>query len=151
MPFANLPHIIDGNFKVAESVAVHQYIAQKFCPAMLGSTPQERGRRYQLQGIANDQFQGFLKYVLATDDKQRVLTQCLKNMRQFVQSLGEKQFLDDDSVPCIADFIFFEHIEYGQKLSDGNVWQTYPTLEAYHNRMANLPGVKEFRASEKFI
>ena len=54
MPFANLPHLIDGDFKVTETIAVHQYIAQKFCPQVLGSTPQERGRRYQLQCIAND-------------------------------------------------------------------------------------------------
>ena len=72
-------------------------------------------------------------------------------MKKFVESLGSKNFLDDEAVPCIADFIFFEHIEYGQKLSDGHVWLAYPTLEAYHNRMANLSGVKEFRASDKFI
>ena len=72
-------------------------------------------------------------------------------MQAFVKSLGEKQFLDSETIPCIADFIFFEHIEYGQKLTGGNVWQTFPSLEAYHSRMAELQGVKEFRASERFI
>ena len=151
MPFANLPHIIDGDFKVTETIAVHQYIAQKLCPQVLGDTPQERGRRYQLQSIANDKFVHFLKMVFVTDDKQRVATLCLQNMQAFVACLGQRNFLDSDTIPCIADFIFFEHIEYGQRLSNGTVYQTYPTLEAYHGRMANLQGVKEFRASDKFI
>lgn len=72
-------------------------------------------------------------------------------MQGFVTCLGSRNFLDSDTIPCIADFIFFEHIEYGQKLTGGKVWETFPTLEAYHNRMANLPGVKEFRESDKFI
>ena len=39
MDFANLPYIIDGDFKISETKAVHQYIAAKYCPSLLGSTP----------------------------------------------------------------------------------------------------------------
>ena len=39
MEFANLPYIIDGNFKISETYAVHQYIAAQFCPDLLGKTP----------------------------------------------------------------------------------------------------------------
>lgn len=89
--------------------------------------------------------------VFVTDDKLRVTALCLMNMKPIAESLGQKNYLDSETTPCIADFIFFEFIEYGLKLTGDNVWQAYPTLEAYHNRMANLPGVKEFRESDKFI
>ena len=39
MDFPNLPYIIDGDFKLSETYAVHQYIAQKYCPDVLGNTP----------------------------------------------------------------------------------------------------------------
>lgn len=38
-PFSNLPYIIDGEYKLSETYAVHNYIAQKFMPSMIGSTP----------------------------------------------------------------------------------------------------------------
>jgi glutathione S-transferase len=38
--FANLPGIKDGDFYLSESVAVTRYIAAKWCPALLGSTPE---------------------------------------------------------------------------------------------------------------
>ena len=60
--------------------------------------------------------------VFVTDDKLRVTALCLRNMQPIAESLGQKNFLDSETIPCIADFIFFEHIEYGQKLTDGNVW-----------------------------
>ena len=39
MPFCNLPYIIDGNVKISETLAVHQYIASKYKPELLGRTP----------------------------------------------------------------------------------------------------------------
>ena len=49
MDFPNLPYIDCNGFKVTETLAVHQYIAEKFCPAVLGTTPAERARRFTLQ------------------------------------------------------------------------------------------------------
>ena len=34
--FANLPYIIDGDFKLTESAAVTAYICDKWCPQLLG-------------------------------------------------------------------------------------------------------------------
>ena len=56
MPFCNLPYIIDGNTKISETLAVHQYIASKYKPELLGRTPQEKGRSYQLQNVVIDKF-----------------------------------------------------------------------------------------------
>ena len=46
MPFANLPYLIDGDYKLSETYAVHNYIALKYCPSLIGETPQEKARAY---------------------------------------------------------------------------------------------------------
>ena len=88
---------------------------------------------------------GFMK-----EDKSYTANYCFRYMEKFVKTLGNKKYLNGDKL-CIADFIFFEHIEFGQALSDGKTWEKHPTLEAYHSRIANLPGIKEFQASDKFL
>ena len=110
--FINLPYIVCGDFKLAESFAVHQFIAQKFKPELLGETPQERGRNYQLQSIANDNFITFMKLGFMKEEKSYTANYCFRYMEKFVKHLGDKKYLNGDKL-CIADFIFFEHIEFG--------------------------------------
>ena len=54
MTHPNLPYITQGNFKLSETYAVQQFICQKYQPELLGTTPQERARVYQLQCIVSD-------------------------------------------------------------------------------------------------
>ena len=65
MPFCNLPYIIDGDVKLSETFAVHQYIAGKFLPSALGTTPAERARAYQLQCIGNEVVINYTKMCFA--------------------------------------------------------------------------------------
>ena len=39
MPYPNLPHISHGPFHVSETIAVCQYICEKYKPELLGKTP----------------------------------------------------------------------------------------------------------------
>jgi glutathione S-transferase len=61
MDFPNLPYLVDGNFKVSETFAVHVYIAQMFCPSIYGTTPQEQARVTQLNRIGDENFMNFIK------------------------------------------------------------------------------------------
>ena len=45
-PGINLPYIEDGNFKLSEALAVQRYICSKWCPALLGDTPEKRAKVY---------------------------------------------------------------------------------------------------------
>ena len=65
--FINLPYITHGEFKLTETKAVCQYIVHKFKPELLGTTPQEKARAYQLQTIANEQFFTFIKLCFGQD------------------------------------------------------------------------------------
>ena len=49
LDFPNLPHVIDGDFKLTESKAVHVYICDRWCPDLMGSSPEERAQIIMLQ------------------------------------------------------------------------------------------------------
>ena len=42
--FPNLPYLIDGDYKLTECKAIHSYICDRWCPALLGSTPEQRAQ-----------------------------------------------------------------------------------------------------------
>ena len=60
-----------------------------------------------------------------------------------------RKFLTGEK-PVIADFILFEHVEYAKhvdpNVTGGNA-ELIANMHTFHERMANLPGVKEFRES----
>ena len=83
-----------------------------------------------------------------TDDQAKIAEECLKQLEEVYQYLGDKQFLTGDEV-CLADFVLYEHCNFAQRLTEGKTWERYPKLEAHNQRMSNLPGLKEYLNSER--
>ena len=80
-------------------------------PELLGDTPEERARNYQLQSIAHTNFITFMKVGFTKEDKSVTAHYCFRYMADFIKYLGDKKYLNGDKL-CIADFVFFEHIEF---------------------------------------
>ena len=120
--FPNLPFIIDGDVNVTETFAVHRYIADKFKPELLGSTPAERAKVMQLYSIVNDKFiNALVKLVFAEGTTREQLNAAsLGALETGVGPLlnDDRQFLNGANV-CLADFIFFETIEYANQIAKG--------------------------------
>ena len=65
--------------------------------------------------------------------------------------LGTKKFIIGDYV-TFPDFFIFENIELFDFVCDkGGLIAKYPNLGTYRDRMANLPGVKEYLASDRCL
>ena len=54
LAFPNLPYLLDGDYKLTESNAIMKYIAQKYGPQLLGSTPEIVGTVEMLAGVVGD-------------------------------------------------------------------------------------------------
>jgi len=143
MDFPNLPYLVDGDFKISETFAVHVYIAQKFCPSLYGTTPQEQARVTQLNRIGDENFMNFIKMCFQDgNDKAGVTAKCMDGLAPLGNLLNDDRPFLRGHTPCIADFILFEHINYANHLSENQTYARYPKLEAFHTRVANLPNFK---------
>lgn len=74
----------------------------------------------------------------------------LANLKPLVDHLGDKKFLEGDTV-FLPDFLLFEFVEYAQAVNGGVTFQTYPTLEAFCNNVKGLPGMREFYNSDRAV
>ena len=78
---------------------------------------------------------------ICSDDKEMCANSAIEGLRIIVNYLGDKLFLCGDK-PTLADFQFFEGIEYTNLICaddhDGayRTYQEFPTLEDYRNRIA---------------
>ena len=74
----------------------------------------------------------------------------MDNLRPLVDFMGMNEYMCNGKL-SVVDFVVFEHIEMALKLTDNGVFRRYPELEAYHARIKNLPGLKEFYESDRMI
>ena len=52
-----------------------------------------------------------MKVGFTKEDKSVTAHYCFRYMADFIKYLGDKKYLNGDKL-CIADFVFFEHIEF---------------------------------------
>ena len=61
--------------------------------------------------------------------------------------LKDNDYINGDKL-CLVDFLVFEMCNYSDRLDEGGIFVTHPNLKAHHNRMKELPGLKEFLDSK---
>ena len=54
LDFPNLPYMIDGDFSLTETFAIHKYLADKYAPELLGMNAEQQGVVQMLSGVLLD-------------------------------------------------------------------------------------------------
>ena len=99
-PFANLPYLVDGDFKVTESSAIPVYLAHKAGRTdLLGEGHQEQAQVRQIEGILNDVRANIFKIIMlkeghkaAYEETFKVDGQVAQKIDQLSKFLGDKEF-----------------------------------------------------------
>ena len=86
--FPNLPYLIDLDYKLTETTAIHKYLAEKFCPNLLGNNIEHRGEVNMLESIiCGNGLNGMIRNACYSNEKEKAIKAI------------------EDNVPIIAEFI----------------------------------------------
>ena len=98
--FPNLPWVEDGSVIVTETPAIHDYLAARYMPALLGDTPEIRAKVNQLAGVIVafrwDCMWPCYGAKGKKPDGPDVENEIASKMPRIVAALGDKKFLTGD-------------------------------------------------------
>lgn len=141
LEFPNLPYFIDGNVKMTETLAIHQYIADKWDPTLLGNTPKERAHVMMMAGIVKDLKMAVTGPMYGSGSKDEVMAKVPDLLPPILKYQGKNKFLCTNDKPTYVDFWFFELIQALRWVTDGKIFQDYQALKYYYDEISALPNL----------
>lgn len=151
LPFASLPYFVDNKLKLTGHIAIHQYVADKWMPELLGKTTEQRAMVDMLAGVLSN-LREFIdeschKGELSMADLGNEILERLHATA--VRCNGRKYLLGNDL--SYMDFYLYELLQLIDYITQGEVYQAYPHLEQYQYRISQLPRLKRYLLSPNFI
>eukprot|EP00350_Pseudokeronopsis_sp_OXSARD2_P005991 CAMPEP_0170542522 /NCGR_PEP_ID=MMETSP0211-20121228/1923_1 /TAXON_ID=311385 /ORGANISM="Pseudokeronopsis sp., Strain OXSARD2" /LENGTH=151 /DNA_ID=CAMNT_0010845605 /DNA_START=219 /DNA_END=674 /DNA_ORIENTATION=+ len=137
---------------MTETLSIHKYLAEKYCPDMCGKTAGEKAELDMVARLTHDgkKMKITILCFLSGKERSEVKEEAHKSMEELVKYLGDKKFIMGDNLTWL-DFYNLEFFEWLDWLTEGEFFKKNPKTEEYTKRVAELPGLKEYRSSEKFI
>ena len=142
LDFPNLPYFKDGDFSITETAAIHIYVADKWMPALLGDSAEQRAKVNMLYGII---FELKLKVTIPCymgSDRSNLISEMNARLPGILKFIGDNKFIVGNSVTWL-DFYFFELIEL-MKFLMPNLFEVFPALQELHRAVKELPKLKEY-------
>ncbi|KAM7539430.1 hypothetical protein Aperf_G00000056367 [Anoplocephala perfoliata] len=148
MDFPNVPYYIDGDFKVTQTSAIIEYIADSH--DMIPTCKKRRAMLHMLYNATAD-FRSSVDDVLyhehTDDDTKRFLKELPDKLNQYEKYLGEKKWLSGDEINY-PDFSLGDLLIQSERL-EPNCLKKFPKLTAYLTRFKDLPRLKDYLASSE--
>ncbi|CAH8536260.1 unnamed protein product [Schistosoma turkestanicum] len=150
LDFPNLPYYIDGDIKLTQSNAIIRYIADKH--NMLGGCPKERAEISMLEGAVVDIRIGITGIVYNKEYetlKIGFFEKLPSMLKMFEDRLSDKMYLNGDKITH-PDFMLFDTLDVVLYM-DPKCLDKFPKLVSFKQRIENLPQIKNYMKSRKFI
>lgn len=149
IPLANLPYLIDGDFKVTESRAINLYIVLRSGKKeLLGKDIKDQARVESVIGVVTDIKNLFRPLIVNPESKDSlptVLEKAEPKLKQLDEFYGKKDFAL--GYLTLADFYFTELIYYFQKLFP-ELYGKYPFLSRILSAFSSIPEIKKYEELE---
>jgi len=157
--FPNLPYLVDGDRTLTESEAILAYICVKAGNNDLLGKGEDRIEFIQLKSVIADIRSSLDRIIYGAKDHEEIKTKA----DEYVSGGGSQKFKGLEEILGKKDWLLgyltyndFVLAELLERYSDmdaevgSSVMKNYPNLQAFIKRFVELPGVKEYRASDKF-
>ncbi|KAM7539374.1 hypothetical protein Aperf_G00000053357 [Anoplocephala perfoliata] len=149
LDFPNLPYYIDGDFKLTQSAAILEYIADSH--DMIPTCKKSRAVLHMINDDIND-FRNSFGQIVYDPDFKNLLVKFKENLPQqfkkYEQYLGDKEWLTGEKINY-PDFNLCEFLNVLVKL-DPACLDGHAKLKAYLHRFENLPALKGYISSKEF-
>lgn len=152
LDFPNLPYIIDGDVRMTQSQAILRYLGRKHG---LAPKDEETVRRVEmLEHQASDIFWAAVRVCYSPDytEEKRVqfLVDIAEKLRQVDNYLAKHGPFGAGKSVTYVDFFLYEALQVIKTMGPSTFRKGFPALEEYCQRVAALPGLKEYLASDRF-
>jgi len=147
LEYPNLPYLIDGDFKMTETVGIMQYIAKKYRPSLLGNSAAEVGRISMLLDKVHVLKMKATVSCYVTGDAEAMIEECRPLLAKIVECMGESDWIAGSNLTWL-DFYFAELCDLLNAISDGLFFAEFPTTQAYWDRFICLPNLGEAWADD---
>ncbi|XP_077539202.1 glutathione S-transferase Mu 2-like isoform X1 [Haemaphysalis longicornis] len=152
LDFPNVPYFIDGDVRITQSMAILRYLGRQH-----GLAPKDEDTRQRVEVLeltAFDVMKSILRLCYepgySEEKRKQFLVIVADKLRQFVSYLAKHGPFCAGQDVTYADFLLYETLQVVKILGPRTFREGYPQLEEYCKRVASLPKVKEYLASDRF-
>jgi glutathione S-transferase len=147
LDFPNIPYVIDGDFKLTETIEIHKYLADKYQPELLGRDAETRAHLGMLSFHIIHLKMSVITPCYVCGDRQKITDAYRAELPAILSFKGDKKFIGSEHVSYL-DFYFFELLQMLVFVSEGGILKEFPVLAEFNETMKQLPGLKEYISND---
>eukprot|EP00735_Rhodelphis_limneticus_P002260 TRINITY_DN13066_c0_g1::TRINITY_DN13066_c0_g1_i1::g.10698::m.10698 TRINITY_DN13066_c0_g1::TRINITY_DN13066_c0_g1_i1::g.10698 ORF type:complete len:250 (-),score=91.88,sp/P48774/GSTM5_MOUSE/52.51/3e-79,GST_N/PF02798.15/2.1e-17,GST_C/PF00043.20/1.6e-13,GST_C/PF00043.20/4.3e+03,GST_C_2/PF13410.1/3.3e-08,GST_C_3/PF14497.1/2e-07,GST_N_3/PF13417.1/0.00016,GST_N_2/PF13409.1/0.031 TRINITY_DN13066_c0_g1_i1:151-861(-) len=148
--FPNLPYLIDDEVKLTQSNAILRYLGRKF--GLEGGTEAEK-QRIDLIAEESMDFRNSIVRLCYNPSFDELFSEWMQQtvgrLHRFEAFLGDSLWFAGDKLTWV-DFIMYELLDQS-RIMVPDILQDFPKLAAYLQRFEEIPEIKEYMQSARFM